>query len=101
LSSFLIFKSKSIAKSVWFHDILRAERFSVGIAVFQPDAAVKGHFFNGRTTEFIHILKGAMSVTIDGIAEDLSADDSAYFSGPYPSRWRNEGGDVTELLVVW
>ena len=77
------------------------QKFSVRIVVLPPGAAVKRHFFAHKDAELVYILNGKLSVTMSGRETQISAGDVLHLEEPFPSDWKNEGGDDAELLVVW
>jgi len=72
----------------------------VKLVVFPPNASLSKHFLYQRTEEFIYVLKGKLSVTVEGKEEKVKEGDSIYLKEDFPSQWKNEGGDEAELLVV-
>jgi transcriptional regulator with XRE-family HTH domain len=72
----------------------------VKLIVFPPNASLGKHFLYQRTEEFIYVLKGKLSVTVEGKEEKVKEGDSIYLKEDFPSQWKNEGGDEAELLVV-
>lgn len=75
-------------------------KLSANIVIFPPGTSLNRHFLYGTTREFIHVLKGKLSVTVEGREKDLTAGDSIYFKEALPLKWINKGGDEAELLVI-
>jgi len=71
------------------------------ITVIEPNTEIKKHFMMHKGREFIYILKGSVSVVIEGEEEKLNVGDSVYLKEEIPSAWKNEIGDPAELLVVY
>ena len=70
------------------------------LCVFSPNTTLNRQFFCHRSQEFIYVLKGEMSVTVEGVEERLDSGDSLYLKDNIPAEWKNEGGDEVQLLVV-
>lgn len=83
------------------YSVIDSEKLSVGVAVFEPGTSLNKHFHLQKTPEFMCVMKGELSVDIDGAEHRLSFGDSVYLTKSFPSRWKNEGGDEAFLLVVW
>lgn len=71
------------------------------IVVLPPGAAMNRHFFYHKDEELICVLKGDLSVTINGREERVRPGDIIRLKESFPSRWKNEGGDDAELLILW
>lgn len=82
------------------YDITADEKISARLAVFPPETRVKGHFIYQRREELIVVLRGNISVKVEGKEEMLHRGDCVYLKEAFPSEWINEGGDEAELLVV-
>lgn len=54
-----------------------------------------------KGSELIYVLKGNISVVINGKEGRLSSGDSIYLKEEIPSLWKNEGGDEAEILVIY
>lgn len=80
---------------------MASEKISAKIVVLPAKAKLNRHFFYHRKQEFIYVIKGNPSVTVEGKEEILMPGDSVYLKESFPSQWRNEGGDEAEILVVW
>ena len=77
------------------------ESAAFNIAVIEPNTEIKKHFMMHKGREFIYLLKGSVSVVIEGEEEKLNVGDSIYLKEEIPSAWKNEIGDRAELLVVY
>lgn len=82
------------------YEISGDENIAVKLIVFPPHTVLQKHIFYKRTREFIHILKGTVSVTVEGTVEKLESGDSVYFKEHFPAEWKNEEDKDTELLMV-
>jgi len=47
------------------------------------------------------MLKGSVSLVIEGEEEKLNVGDSVYLKEEIPSAWKNEIGDPAELLIIY
>lgn len=70
------------------------------IFVIEPDTVINRHLTEQKGRQIIHVLKGAVMVSIDGRQEKLIAGDSVYLKDEIPAMWKNQGGDRAELLIV-
>lgn len=60
-----------------------------------------GEYFAHAEDEFIHVIAGRVEVDLGGEGVfDLGADDSIYFAGGTPHRWRSPTGRPYRLIVV-
>jgi len=80
--------------------ITKNGELSSNVAVIEPDTQIKKDFLVKKGKELIYILKGSISVVIEGREEILKEGDSVYFKEAFPSLWKNEGNDEAELLIV-
>jgi transcriptional regulator with XRE-family HTH domain len=90
----------SVEDGIKIYGINPEEKISARIVVFPPDASLNRHFFYRRGPEFIYVLRGCISVAMEGRTERLKDGDSVYLKESFPSGWKNEGGDEAELLVI-
>ncbi|GAB4387876.1 MAG: helix-turn-helix domain-containing protein [Thermodesulfovibrionales bacterium] len=70
------------------------------VFVMEPGAVINRHLTSHRGKEIIHVLRGSVTVVVEGREEKLIAGDSVFLRDEQPAEWRNEGGDKAELLVV-
>ncbi len=89
-----------VENTIKVYEISGDENIAVKLIVFPPRTELQKHFFYKRTREFIHILKGAVSVTVEGAVEKLESGDSVFFKEHFPDQWKNEEDKDTELLMV-
>ncbi len=71
------------------------------IAVIEPHTQIKKHFLLHKGKEFIHVLKGQVSVIVDGVEESVGAGDSVFLKDEIPSLWKNEMEEPAELLIIY
>ncbi|MEW5744879.1 MAG: helix-turn-helix domain-containing protein [Nitrospirota bacterium] len=81
--------------------IVSDEKMSARMVVIPPGIAVRKHFHSLKKPELISLVRGAVSVTIEGKTETLDPGDCVYLKEAVPTQWKNEGGDEAELLAVW
>lgn len=85
---------------IYLHTIISDEKKSAMVCIFPPNTTFDRHFFRHRPEEFIYVLKGAISVIVEGQEERLDSGDTVYLKEKITAQWRNEGGDDAQLLVV-
>jgi transcriptional regulator with XRE-family HTH domain/KaiC/GvpD/RAD55 family RecA-like ATPase len=66
----------------------------------EPYAKIKGQVIPSDGKRFIYVLKGDISVTINGKGETLRTGDSLYLNNEVASLLKNEGGDSAEILFM-
>ncbi|KPK00919.1 MAG: hypothetical protein AMK71_07445, partial [Nitrospira bacterium SG8_35_4] len=71
------------------------------IAVLEPHALIRRHFLLHKGREFIHVLKGQVSLVVDGVEESVGAGDSVFLKDEIPSLWKNDMEEPAELLIVY
>ncbi len=90
-----------IENGITVYPILTEDRFAASFVTFPPNTRLSRHFFHRKSPEFVHVMSGTVTITIEGKSEDLGAGDSVFLKESFPTSWRNEGGDGAELLVIW
>lgn len=75
-------------------------KMSGTLIVIEPYAKVKGQVIPAEGKKLLHVLKGDISVMIDGKGEMLGAGDSLFLSKESASLLKNEGGDSAEIFLV-
>lgn len=70
------------------------------LIVIEPYAKVKGQVIPAEGKKLLHVLKGDISVIIDGKGEILKSGDSLYLKEEVTSLLKNEGGDSAEILLL-
>ncbi|UCH80977.1 MAG: helix-turn-helix domain-containing protein [Nitrospiraceae bacterium] len=71
------------------------------IAVLEPHALLRKHFLLHKGKEFIHVLKGEVSLIVNGVEESIGAGDSVFLKDEIPSLWKNEMAEPAELLIMY
>ncbi len=75
-------------------------KLSGNIAIIEPKTEITKHLLLHRGDELIHVLKGNVSVEIDGREETLDTGDSVRLKNELPSLWKNKGSDPAELFII-
>ncbi len=70
------------------------------LMVIEPYAKVKNQAIPAGGKKLLYVLKGDISVIIDGKGEMLRTGDSLYLNKEVASLLKNEGGDSAEILLV-
>ncbi|MBZ0154681.1 MAG: helix-turn-helix domain-containing protein [Alphaproteobacteria bacterium] len=91
----------SLGEGIKGYTIVSDERMSARGVVLPAGAVLRRHFQPLKGPEFIYVVRGVVSVTVEGRTEILYPGDSIYLKEVMPSQWKNEGGDEAELLAVW
>jgi len=82
-------------------DVVSSEVFSARLVILPSHAEMNRHFFYHKEEELIYIVKGDLSVTIEGRDVRIGPGDVVRLKDSFPDHWKNEGGDDAELLVLW
>ena len=82
-----------------FH-IVQNGSMSGSLIVIEPYTQVKGQVIPSDGQKLLYVLKGDVSVTIDGKGESLRSGDSLFLKKEFPSLLKNEGGDSAEILLM-
>jgi transcriptional regulator with XRE-family HTH domain len=82
-----------------FH-IVQNGSMSGSLMVIEPYAQVKGQVIPAEGQKLLYVLKGDVSVIIDGKGETLRSGDSLFLKKEVPSVFKNEGGDSAEILLL-
>jgi transcriptional regulator with XRE-family HTH domain len=69
------------------------------ICRFAPDAGL-AEFASHEGEEFLHVIDGALEVTVDGEATRLERGDSFYFAAESPHKLLNVFDGTTEIFAV-
>jgi quercetin dioxygenase-like cupin family protein len=69
------------------------------IVLFEPDAGLAERASH-EGDEFLHVIEGALQVTVDGEAVTIEAGDSFYFSADQPHTLRNVFDGPTRIFAV-
>jgi transcriptional regulator with XRE-family HTH domain/KaiC/GvpD/RAD55 family RecA-like ATPase len=76
------------------------EAASLYLIFVQPLAGMEGHFLTIKKKEAIHVLRGEILVTVDGVRKSLMRGDTIYLKDSFPSAWKNTGDEEVELLAA-
>lgn len=88
-------------KSVSTFSVVHGEKISSYITLIAPQSILDGHFFYHKGEELIHVLRGSVSVVIDGNKKELESGDTIFLSDNFPTQWSNEEDHEVELLIVY
>ncbi len=80
--------------------IVQNGSMSGSLMVIEPYARVKGQVIPSEGQKLLYVLKGDVSVIIDGKGEILRSGDSIFLKEEVPSVLKNEGGDSAEILLL-
>jgi transcriptional regulator with XRE-family HTH domain len=83
------------------YEVTSGDKLSARVVVLPPGAAMNRHFFYHKDEEFLYVLDGSLSITIDGREERINSGDVIYLKESFPAHWKNEGGGEAQILVVW
>ena len=87
------------------NDGVRMEELAWGNIVMEPHlfhiAPGKGStdYYTHQGQEFLYLIQGKLSITLDDTEYKLEPGDSFYFESSIRHRWRNSG--KTEAVVLW
>jgi len=96
-----IFSSLSLNKNgLKGFKIVKNGDMSSTLIVLEPYSKTESDFIPAEGTKLVYVLKGNISVVINGREETLRSGDAIYLKEEVPSLWKNEGGDKTEILVI-
>jgi DNA-binding transcriptional MerR regulator/mannose-6-phosphate isomerase-like protein (cupin superfamily) len=85
---------------------VRMELLAWGNTVMEPHLfriapqADSGEFYTHDGEEFIFVLRGALSISLEKERYELKTGDSFYFESSVPHHWKNPGRSETLLLWV-
>jgi transcriptional regulator with XRE-family HTH domain/KaiC/GvpD/RAD55 family RecA-like ATPase len=80
--------------------IVKNGNMSGAIFVLEPHAETERPLLPEAGSKLVYVLKGDISVVIGNKGKKLRPGDSVYLKEEIPSRWKNEGGDKAELLLL-
>lgn len=83
------------------YTMFSSEKLSARLLVIPVGQSFEGYFNAMRHPEFIYVGRGAVTVVFESGKELLYPGDGIYLTDVMPAQLKNEGGDETELLVVW
>lgn len=81
-------------------NIIKNKSISGTLIIIEPYAKIKNEVIPSEGSKLIYILKGDVSININGHIEILKSGDSVYITDEMPSILKNEGGDNAEILLV-
>nr|WP_321464455.1 helix-turn-helix domain-containing protein [uncultured Desulfobulbus sp.] len=64
----------------------------------EPGRKLTGHFFNHKGEEAGYLLRGALSLWVNGQRREAVKGDLIYLRKDVPEQWENNGEDTAELL---
>ena len=80
--------------------IVKNGNMSGTIIVIEPYAKVKSQFIPEEGRKLLYVLKGDVSLIIDGKGAILRPGDSVCLRNEIPSLLKNEGGEIAEILLL-
>jgi transcriptional regulator with XRE-family HTH domain len=80
--------------------IVQNGSMSGSLLILEPHAQLKGKIIPSEGQKLLYVLKGDISVVIDGKGEMLRSGDSLFLKKEVPSVFKNEGGDSAEILFM-
>jgi transcriptional regulator with XRE-family HTH domain len=80
--------------------ILKNGTMTGSLIIIEPYAKAKGDMIVAEGKKLLYVLKGDISVTINGKVETLRPGDSLYLNKEVTSLLKNEGGDNAEILFI-
>jgi len=81
-------------------EIVQNGGMSGSLLVIEPYSRVKGQVIPSEGRKLLYVLKGDLTVVVDGIGESLRSGDSLFLKKETPSLLQNEGGDSAEILLL-
>lgn len=80
--------------------IVQNSSMSGSLLILEPYAQLKDKIIPTEGKKLLYVLKGDVSVVIDGKGEMLRSGDSLFLKKEVPSVFKNEGGDSAEILFI-
>jgi len=90
-----------VAEGIKEYIIVDDDKLSARMVSLGAGTALARHFHALRKPEFIHVVRGTVSVSVEGKTEQLHPGDSVFLRDSAPVQWKNEGGEEAELVEVW
>lgn len=81
------------------YSIIKNGKSSGMLVKLEPNTIIQKNFIPSKGNTFLYVLKGLVSVVVEGRNEVLRPGDSAYLKEKIPTLWKNEGGENAEILV--
>jgi transcriptional regulator with XRE-family HTH domain len=94
-------RSIPVAEGIKEYIIVDDDKLSARMVTIGAGTALERHFHSLKRPELIHLVRGTVSVTVQGKTEQLHPGDSVFLRDIAPVQWKNEGGDEAELVEVW
>ena len=69
------------------------------LTLFPPHSA-SGAIAGHAGEEFIWVIRGSLTITVDAATHSLHAGDSIYFRSDQPHSWRNETSEPCQVLWI-
>jgi len=82
------------------YKVLSDEKFQAYVVIVPSNSSVKGHFLTKKEPEIAFLMKGEISVTLNGSNYSLQEGDFLYIKKFLPETWHNKGGEKAELLLI-
>jgi transcriptional regulator with XRE-family HTH domain len=80
--------------------IVQNGSMSGSLLILEPYAQLKDKIIPTEGKKLLYVLKGDVSVVIDGKGEMLRSGESLFLKKEVPSVFKNEGGDSAEILFI-
>ncbi len=88
------------SNSVKIYNIVSSEKLSARVIAVHPMTVLDRQFLFLKYPVFMHVIKGKISVKINGSDNDLQTRDSIFFKESLPIDLKNNVNEEVELLVV-
>lgn len=96
----ILSRATVLDQGMTLYEIVSDDRCAAHLVTIPAGAVLGQHFLYRRSREIVYVVKGHVTVTIDGNREQVHAGDSLHLRDSYPSEWRNEGGENAEVLLM-
>jgi glyoxylate utilization-related uncharacterized protein len=73
---------------------------SGSLLILEPYAQIKAEVIPSEGQKLLYVMKGDVSVMVDGRGETLRSGDSLFLKKEVLSAFKNEGGDSAEILFM-
>lgn len=80
--------------------LISDEKFQAYLVSMPPNSSIKEHFLTKKEPEIVFLIKGEISVSLNGSTYSLQEGDVLYIKKSIPEKWQNKGGDDAEFLVI-
>lgn len=82
------------------YEILSDANFQAYLVVMSANSLLKGHFTTKKEPEIIFLIRGEVTVSLNGSAYSLKEGEVLYIKKSMPEKWQNKGGEKAELLII-